>query len=149
MAIFFTAVEKMITLFLYIVVGYILRKKELISDGFTNGIVKVLMLVGMPAMVLNTFQTDISPEIVKVGLNVFLLTCVAYGISYIVGFATAKLFKIERYRHMDFFRYVPEPRLYGLACNSGTLRSGRNVPCGVRKPRLPDIQLYCWRSGHF
>lgn len=95
MAIFFTAVEKMITLFLYIVVGYILRKKELISDGFTNGIVKVLMLVGMPAMVLNTFQTDISPETVKVGLNVFLLTCVAYGISYIVGFATAKLFKIE------------------------------------------------------
>jgi len=95
MTAFFTVMEKLITLFLYILIGYAIRKKNIVDEHFAGGLIKLLMNVCIPALVISTFQTQYSPELLKQGALIYVASLVIYAISIAIGVISAKAFKID------------------------------------------------------
>ena len=48
MSAIFTVAGKLVTLFIYVLVGYVVSKRKMISDGFANGISRLLLVVKIP-----------------------------------------------------------------------------------------------------
>ena len=93
---FFTVMNKLITLFLYIIVGYAIRKKNVVSEKFESELIKFLMSISLPALVINTFQTSYTPELLKRGAIIYGVSLIIYGASIVIGMASGKLLKIDK-----------------------------------------------------
>ncbi len=96
MSAFLIAVSKLITLFVYIIVGYVISRWKIISTAFTDGLSKFLMTVILPCMIVSTFQTPYTPEKLANAGFVFLVSLVIFGASILVGYLTYYLFHIEQ-----------------------------------------------------
>ena len=96
MTAFFTVMDKLITLFLYILVGYAIRKKNFVDDKFEGGLIKFLMSVALPALVINTFQTSYTPELLKRGAMIYALSLVVYVFSIVLAVLSGKALKIDK-----------------------------------------------------
>ncbi len=96
MTAFFTVMDKLITLFLYILVGYIIKNKNITDSNFESGLIKFLMSVSLPALVINTFQTSYTPELLKRGAMIYGVSLIMYVLSIIIGVLSGKLFKISK-----------------------------------------------------
>ncbi len=88
--------DKLVTLFVYIFIGYIIKKKNVVDDRFQAGLVKLLMWVCIPCLTINTLQTDYTAETLSKGISLFVICLIVYIASYILGIITAKIFRIER-----------------------------------------------------
>ena len=93
---FLAVLDKLVTLFVYIFIGYIIRKKDVVDEKFQAGLVKLLMWVCIPCLTINTLQTDYTPEMLSNGLSLFVISLIIYITSYILGIITAKIFRIKR-----------------------------------------------------
>lgn len=95
MTAFLTVMGKLITLFIYIIIGYGIRKKNVVDEKFTGGLIKFLMNVSLPALVINTFQTSYTPELLRQGALIYAASLVIYVFSILIGIVSGKLLKIE------------------------------------------------------
>ena len=96
MGAFLAVLDKLITLFVYIFIGYIIRKKNVVDEKFQAGLVKLLMWVCIPSLTINTLQTNYSPEMLSNGVSLFAAALIIYAASFVLGVITAKIFKIKR-----------------------------------------------------
>lgn len=94
MTAFFTVMNKLITLFLYTIVGYAIRKKNVVSEKFESELIKFLMNISLPALVINTFQTSYTPELLKRGAVIYGVSLIVYAVSILIGMGSGKLLKI-------------------------------------------------------
>ena len=96
MSALFTVASRLITLFIYVIIGYIISRRKIVSQEFTNGISKFLMTVILPCMIISTFQTPYTTEkLAKAGM-VFAVSLVIFGLSILIGYLTYYLFHIEK-----------------------------------------------------
>ncbi len=96
MSALFTVASRLITLFIYVIIGYIISRWKVVSQQFTDGISRFLMTVILPCMIISTFQTPYTAEkLARAGL-VFLVSLVIFGLSILIGYLTYYLFHIEK-----------------------------------------------------
>ena len=70
MSAIFAVAGKLVTLFIYVLVGYVVSKRKMISEGFSDGISRFLLVVTIPCLILSTFETDYTFErLVKAGVD--------------------------------------------------------------------------------
>ena len=62
MSAIFAVAGKLVTLFIYVLVGYVVSKRKMISEGFSDGISRFLLVVTIPCLILSTFETDYTFE---------------------------------------------------------------------------------------
>ena len=92
----FTVAGKLVTLFIYVIVGYVISKRKMISEEFSNGISRFLMVVTVPCLILSTFETDYTLErLVKAG-EVYVISLIIFGLSILTGYLTAWIFRISK-----------------------------------------------------
>lgn len=96
MTAFFTVADKLITLFIYIIIGYAIRRSNVVDSKFESGLIKFLMSVSLPALVINTFQTSYTPELLKRGALIYLVSLIIYVFSIIIGVLSGWLLKIDK-----------------------------------------------------
>ncbi len=92
----FTVAGKLVTLFIYVIVGYVISKRKMISEGFSDGISRFLMAVTIPCLILSTFETDYTFErLIKAG-EVYGISLIIFGLSILIGYLTAWIFRIPK-----------------------------------------------------
>ena len=96
MSAFFTVMDKLITLFIYIIVGYFIKRKNVVDDKFMAGFIKFLMCVTLPALVINTFQIDYSGEMLKRGASIYFISLIIYVFSIFIAVLSGRALKISR-----------------------------------------------------
>lgn len=96
MTAFFTVAGKLVALFIYIVVGYVIVKLGVITKEFAAGISKFVMSITLPCLILKTFQTDYSTQLLAAAGKTYLFSIIAYAVSILIGYLTARLFHIEK-----------------------------------------------------
>ncbi len=96
MTAFFTVADKLITLFIYIIIGYAIRRANVVDSKFESGLIKFLMSVSLPALIINTFQTSYTPELLKRGALIYGISLIVYVFSIIIGILSGKLLKIDK-----------------------------------------------------
>ena len=95
MSAIFAVVGKLVTLFIYVLVGYVVSKRKMISEGFSAGISRFLLVVTIPCLILSTFETDYTFErLVKAG-EVYVISLIIFGASILIGYLTAWIFRIS------------------------------------------------------
>ena len=83
MAVFFTTLAKLVTIFIYILVGFAAARKKVFNETFTSGLSSFLMTVPVPCLILSSFQVDYTPEKMRLGIVVFAasMIIIAAGIG--------------------------------------------------------------------
>ena len=93
---FLVFTNSLVALILCIVIGYICRRRQMINDTHTSGIAALLLNVAMPASVFMSLMRPFSSELLMESLATFFITGVVYALGAVLGFLTAKLFKVEQ-----------------------------------------------------
>lgn len=81
----FTIVNQIFIMFLLMLVGYILSKKDIINEEGTKQISSVLMFVATPAIIIASYQRAFEVELAKRLLLIFVFCLIAYIIPIILG----------------------------------------------------------------
>lgn len=91
---FFTVAGKLITLFIYVILGYVICKRKIVSDAFCSGISRFLMMVTLPCLIISTFETEYTPQRLLQAAQVYLISLIIFGASIGLGYLSAWLFRI-------------------------------------------------------
>ena len=104
MNIFFSAFQQMLFMFLFMILGYVLRKKKWIPDNSSSVLSKLENLIFMPCLVLNTFMTRCTVENLTEKMS-FILYSIA---SLVIALALAVLltpFFAQKKEENGIYRY--------------------------------------------
>lgn len=85
MDVFLSAFQQMLFMFLFMLLGYTLRKRRLIPENSSSVLSKLENLVFMPCLVLNTFMTRCTIDNLTSKITFLLYSLVSLGIA--LGFA--------------------------------------------------------------
>lgn len=69
-----------------ILMGYYLRKKNIVNDQASKVLSSILLSAALPALAFNAFMADIKPETYTTGINVLIFGFVAYVILIGLGY---------------------------------------------------------------
>lgn len=94
MSALYTVAGKLITLFIYVIVGYIVCRRRIVSTEFCQGISRFLMAVTLPCLVLTTFETEYTTERLIQAGQVYGISLIIFGVSIIIGYLSARIFRI-------------------------------------------------------
>ena len=96
MELFFTIMSKLVILTIYIAVGYAARKLKILSEEFTDGIVKLLLFISLPALILNIFLTSFDRNMIGQGIAMLVISFAIYIVSTPIGYITARAMRLKR-----------------------------------------------------
>ena len=88
--------SKLVILTIYIAIGYGARKLKILSEEFSNGIVKLLLFISLPALILNIFLTSFDRSMVSQGIAMLIISFAIYILSTPIGYITARLMRLKR-----------------------------------------------------
>lgn len=88
-------VYKLISLFIIVITGYFLRRKNIVSQEFSAGISGFLTKVVLPVFFVMAMQISFTPERLQTGIKVYIFSLIMVIISMIIGFITATIFGIK------------------------------------------------------
>ncbi|MDF2593985.1 MAG: auxin efflux carrier [Clostridia bacterium] len=80
-----TIVNQIFIMFLLMLVGYILSKKDILNEEGTKQISSVLMLIATPAVIIASYQREFEAELAKKLFMVFIFCLIGYAISLILA----------------------------------------------------------------
>lgn len=94
MSALYTVAGKLITLFIYVLAGYIVCRRKAVSEAFCQGISRFIMTVTLPCLVLSTFETEYTTERLMQAGQVYGISLIIFGVSIIIGYLSARIFRI-------------------------------------------------------
>lgn len=94
---FLAVTDKLITLFLLLLAGYMIRKWNVISDSFTDNLSGFLLKVTLPCLLVMSLQIDFTTERLKNGFLVFFFCIALHLFGMLIGILSASFF------HIDYF----------------------------------------------
>lgn len=96
-------IGQVIIIFLLIVVGFILGKLKIITEAGTKQITDVLLCLVTPAVVINAYQREFEPRLLKNLLMAFLLAVIIHFVAIVIS---TILFKKEPSNHYRVNRFA-------------------------------------------
>lgn len=81
----------LISLFICMIVGYVLRKRNIINKSFNEGVTGLIMKVTLPCVILNSMQKQYSKDIVLNIIIVFILSVLIHFFTLFVGVFICKI----------------------------------------------------------
>lgn len=97
MGYFSTTLSQVVSLFLTILIGYVLYKKKLVSEGTDKALSRVLALVMSPCLSFKIFSTHLTVQVLSTKWIIVVYGLVAVGFSYIIGLIFSRFFAKDRY----------------------------------------------------
>ena len=94
MAVFVATFGKLITIFIYILVGFVVARKKIFPEIFTNGISSFLMTVSVPCLIITSFQVEYTPERLRLGGIAFLVSVIIIAVGIGIGYLNAYLLRV-------------------------------------------------------
>ena len=96
MTVFIATFGKLITIFIYILIGFAAARKKIFSESFMSGISSFLMTVPVPCLILTSFQVEYTAEKMKQGGLAFAVSMVIIAVGIGIGYLVARMLRIPR-----------------------------------------------------
>lgn len=97
MGYFSTTLSQVVSLFITILIGYILVKKNLIPEGTDKALSRVLALVMSPCLSFKIFSTHLTVQVLSTKWIIVVYGLAAVGFSYIIGLIFSRFFAKDAY----------------------------------------------------
>lgn len=99
------ALNQVFTLFLLIVVGYIVKKLNVVTEQIHREISSLVMNVALPAMIINSMNFKFSPEVLIKSGQLVVAALVIYTGTILLSYPLTQLIGAKGNRR-DIFQYV-------------------------------------------
>ncbi len=97
--------DKVLLLFLLIVVGYLARKLNFVPKDIKSGISSLVLNVTLPLYILTAMQFEFSPKVLKESGILIIISFSIYAAVTLFSYLYTKVFKIKDMKR-DVFQYV-------------------------------------------
>ncbi|MDO5154860.1 MAG: AEC family transporter [Eubacteriales bacterium] len=104
MGIFGLTANQMILMFLFLAVGWVFQKKNLLPKESDATMSKLENMVFMPCLVLNTFISRCTIENLKMKAPFFIYGCIFLGVAILFAFLLTPFF-VEEKNQVGIYRY--------------------------------------------
>lgn len=81
-------------IFVLVIIGYIIRKKELIRERETSGLTNIVIFISMPATIISSMSIELSESRLFFTSMTVLISVLMYLLKYLIGIGFIKLFRI-------------------------------------------------------
>jgi predicted permease len=85
--------SSLVSLFICLAVGYICRKKHILSREITGGLSSLLIMVTLPCTIFISFQREFSSELLIESVWVFIISVITNFFAMFMGWVFTRLFK--------------------------------------------------------
>ena len=90
-----TVADKLLMIFLLLVVGYIARKWNVVDDPFVDKLSSFLVNIVVPFFLVASLQITYTPDLLKRGIVVFVCCMLMHFVGFLLGIISGKLFRFE------------------------------------------------------
>ena len=97
MELFFILLRQLITMAVYMVIGYVLFRTKKVTKTTNAALNSILLYVTLPATLINSFLTERTPEKLRGFLLSFLLCAVAMAISLLISILVFRKKPVEQF----------------------------------------------------
>jgi len=121
MALFYTTIQQMFILFIFICIGYICNKKMFLAPNTDESLAKLENNILMPALILNTFISQCTIKTLSQKWEIFIWGILILAGTLVVSHLLAKIFREDAYTE-NIFRYsfaFPNIGFMGIAVIQG------------------------------
>ncbi|MBN2253725.1 MAG: AEC family transporter [Kosmotogaceae bacterium] len=87
-------ISKVLTFFVLIGIGFILRRTNLVDDPFTKGISRFVLYVTLPALIVDSMNFEYSYEMFSNSVILLMAGGILYLILWFVGVVSSKILKL-------------------------------------------------------
>ncbi len=147
MDLFFTALGSVFVLFLLILVGFISRKTNLVSEKAQKDVTNLVLYGMLPATIIKAMTRTIEQETIEMLTQMIIITFVAYIFIAIFSFFIAKTFKLPEnqkdvlfggmsFANITFMGLPVQEAVFGMDAVFFTILS-----------QIVIFELYCWSIG--
>ncbi|MDP3486394.1 MAG: AEC family transporter, partial [Bacillota bacterium] len=102
---FYAVFEQILVLFIILIAGYIARKLDVVDDRMTKGFSSLLLKLALPALIIDSLQQTYSPELLREGGLILLISFVVYGASGVLALFLPRLLRSEQ-GEIGVFRFA-------------------------------------------
>ena len=121
MALFYTTIQQMLILFIFICIGYVCNKKMFLTQNTDESMAKLENNILMPALILNTFISQCTVKTLSQKWEIFLWGSIILAVTLIISCLLGKIFGEDAYTE-NVFRYsfaFPNIGFMGIAVIQG------------------------------
>ena len=105
--IFSVALSQMLVLFIFMLLGYLLQRKELAPPSTGKSLSSLLVNIFLPALNIKVFAANVTPAVLKEKSTLILASCVILAITFLLSPHLAKLFaKSPRQREVYTYAFT-------------------------------------------
>jgi hypothetical protein len=97
--------DQVILLFLLILVGFVVKKLNLITDDFQQGVSGYVINVALPAYIVTSLGANVSASMFKEAGLFFVISCLITTLTITFSYGFVKVFKIEG-QARDIFQFI-------------------------------------------
>ncbi|HBT38976.1 MAG: Auxin Efflux Carrier [Thermotoga sp. 50_1627] len=103
--------NQVLAIFLLTAFGFVLKKINLLNDGFTKSSSDLIVYVTLPAMIINSMDREFSRDVATTSLQVFLTGAIMYACTILLSFVLVWFRKFDEtqrgvYMYMVIFGNV-------------------------------------------
>ena len=117
--------EQVTVLFLIILIGYIARKKRILTGELNKGLSNVLLYITLPLQIIYSFNKSFSQDMLNNSLIIFIIAVITHTVSVILGLFIFKRYpedKVKVLRYITIFSncgFMGYPVLKGIFGDAG------------------------------
>lgn len=90
-----TVADKLLMIFLLLLIGYIARKRNIVDDPFVDKLSSFLVNIVVPFFLISSLQIEYTFDLLKRGLVVFGSCLVLHFVGFLIGFISGKIFRFK------------------------------------------------------
>lgn len=109
-----TIITQVLVLFILISAGFYARKRKFINDEINKGVTNIILNIGLPALLLNSFILDFDKSMLKNAGLVVLLSLLIHVVLFIVGKIVFAKYEIDKKNIMNYALLFPNAGFMGL-----------------------------------
>ncbi len=147
MDLFFTALGSVFVLFMLILVGFICRKTNLVSEKAQKDVTNIVLYAMLPATIIKAMTREIEKETVEMLTTMIIITFVAYIFITILSLFISKSFKLPANQRDVLFGGMSFANITFMGLPVQEAVFGMDAVFFTILSQIVIFEVYCWSIG--
>lgn len=147
MDLFFTALGSITVLFLLILIGFILRKTNLVTQNAQKDITNLVLYAMLPATIVKTMTKTIEEDTIDMLKLMILITLISYVFITILSLLVAKRFRLPENQKDVLFAGMSFANITFMGLPVQEAVFGEDAVFFTILSQIVIFEVYCWSIG--
>lgn len=147
MDLFFTALGSIVVLFSLILVGFICRKTNLVSERAQKDVTNIVLYAMLPATIVKTMTKPIDKDAIEMLLTMIAITVVSYIFITILSILVSKRFNLPDKQRDVLFGGMSFANITFMGLPVQEAVFGSEAVFFTIMSQLVIFEIYCWSIG--